>query len=74
MLEDLYQKESGTVSRTLEIKLKNSLGPYKNEVKRIRDFSEKEIMLCGKVYDLQVILLEKESESEYTASLRISIG
>lgn len=74
MLEDLYQKESGTVSRTLEIKLKNSLGPYKNEVKRIRDFSEKKVMLCGKVYDLQVILLEKESESEYTASLRISIG
>jgi len=74
MLEDLHQKESGTVSRTLEIKLKNSLGPYKNEVKRIRDFSEKKVMLCGKVYDLQVILLEKESESEYTASLRISIG
>lgn len=73
MLESLFKRENTKVPRLLEIKLKNNLGAYKNEVNRIRDFSEKRIILCGKVYDLNVVLLEKVSESEYAASIKIAI-
>lgn len=55
----------------MEIKLKNNLVAYRNVAKRIRDFSEKRVMLCGKIYDLEVILLEKVSEAEYEASIKI---
>ncbi len=71
MLEDLFQKETAFIPKLVEIKLKNNLGAYRNEAKRIRDFSEKRVMLCGKIYDLEVILLEKVSEVEYEASIKI---
>lgn len=72
MLENLFEKEDMRAPRLLEIKLKNNLGAYKNEIKRIRDFSEKKVTLCGNVYDLKVVLLERVSESEYAASIKIS--
>lgn len=73
MLESLFEKECLKVPRLLELKLKNNLGAYKNEVSRIRDFSQKRVILCGKVYDLNVVLLEKISELEYAASVKVAI-
>lgn len=74
MLEALFGNGTEKVPRLLELKLRNNLGAYKNEVKRIRDFSEKIVILCGKVYDLSVILLEKVSESEYAAAIKIALA
>ncbi len=54
------------------LKLKNNLGPYRNEVGRIRDFARRRVMLCGKTYDLKVILLEKMSQLEYKAAIKIN--
>lgn len=74
MLEDLFQRETPSIPKLVEIKLKNNLGAYRNEVKRIRDFSEKTVILCGRIYDLKVVLLKNESGEEYRASIRISVG
>lgn len=73
MLEDLFEKETDSTRELVEIKLKNSLWPYRNEVKRIRDFSEKRVMLCGRIYDLKVVLLEKVSQGEYEASIKVTV-
>lgn len=73
MLEDLFEKETDSTRELVEIKLKNSLWPYRNEVKRIRDFSEKRVMLCGRIYDLKVVLLEKVSQAEYEASIKVTV-
>ena len=74
MLEALFGNDTVKVPRLLELKLRNNLGAYKNEVKRIRDFSEKVVILRGKAFDLSVIFLEKVSESEYAAAIRISLA
>lgn len=73
LLEGLFENETAKVPGLVKIKLKNNLGAYKNEVKRIRDFSGKRVILCGKEYDLSLILLEKVSESEYAAAIKIAL-
>ena len=73
MLESLFQKESPSVPKLLEIKLKNNLGAYRNEVNRIRDFSRKKVLIFEKPYDLKVILLEKISDTEYKVSIEFSL-
>ncbi len=72
LLEELFQKETSSVPKLVEMKLKNNLGPYRNEVGRIRDFARRRVMLCGKTYDLKVILLEKMSQLEYKAAIKIN--
>lgn len=73
MLESLFKQETATVPRLLEMKLKNNLGAYKNEIPRIRNFSEKKVMICEKTYDLKIILLKKVSETEYETSIKIAV-
>lgn len=73
LLQELFQKETVSIPKLVEIKLKNNLGAYRNEVKRIRDFSEKRVMLFGKIYDLKVVLLESVSEELYEASIKVAV-
>lgn len=73
LLEDLFQKETASIPKLVDVKLKNNLGAYRNEVKRIRDFSEKRVTLFGKIYDLKVVLLERVSQEEYEASIKIAV-
>lgn len=58
MLERLFEEENASIPRLVEVKLKNSLMTYKNEAKRIRDFSEKTVRIHEKAYPLKVVLLE----------------
>ena len=46
-------------------KLKNILRPYSSEIERLKLFAKKKLMVGEKVYDLQVYLLKKKSDSEY---------
>ncbi len=71
MLERLFEEETASIPRLVELKLKNSLSSYRNEAKRIRDFSEKIVRLHENVYPLKVILLKRVSKSEYEASINI---
>lgn len=73
MLEFLFNKENTSVMRLVEIKLINNLRPYKNEIKRIRDFSNKILTIFEKPYPLEVVLLEEISESEYIVSIKIPL-
>lgn len=71
MLEALFEEDNSFVSTLLDVKLKNILRPYKNEIGRIRDFSERKIKIGDEIYHLKVIILEKESESIYAATINI---
>lgn len=70
MLESLFDK---SVMSLVEVKLRNNLRAYRNEIKRIRDFSNKIIRICEETYPLKVVLLEKISESEYIVSIKIPL-
>lgn len=73
LLERLFVSEDAPISKLVEIKLKNSLRPYKDEIRRMRYFSERKVEISGKIYELQVYLLEKISGVESKTVIEISM-
>lgn len=73
LLERLFVSGDAPISKLVEIKLKNSLRPYQDEIRRMRYFSERKVEISGRMYELQVYLLEKISESEAKTVIEISM-
>ena len=49
------------------------LKPYIGEIEKIRNFADKMLIINEKPYPLMVIILEKSSESVYSATVTINI-
>ena len=71
LLEELLYEPVGS-NNLVRLKLKNNLSAYGDEVARIRLFADKKIEIRKKVYDLEVFILKKESNNEYSTYIRIS--
>lgn len=71
LLEELLHEPVGS-NNLVRLKLKNNLSAYGDEVARIRLFADKKIEIRKKVYDLEVFILKKESNNEYSTYIRIS--
>lgn len=54
-------------------KLKNNLMPYVSEAPKLRRFSNHEVEVCGKLYPLNVYLLEKVTDLEYAVKVEMKI-
>ncbi len=69
-VENIMQDDSKNVPDLIKYKTKNSLAPYYSELPKIRDFSNKKVYMCGKYYDLHIVLLKEKAEN-YSAMLTI---
>lgn len=54
-------------------KFKNNLMPYVSEAPKLRRFSNHEVEVCGKLYPLNVYLLEKVTDLEYAVKVEMKI-
>lgn len=73
LLERLLSDENGSVAKLVDLKLKNNLRPYENEIGRLRDFSREKIRISGQAYDLHVFLLEKVSALKSVVSVEVAL-
>lgn len=55
-------------------KLKNDLLPYMGEAARMRNFANREVIVCGNIYPLHVYLLERAGEGEYAVSVELNFS
>lgn len=53
----------------LWIKLKTSLKPYFSEILKLRNFADKKVYISGRMYDLKVYLMKKQSSTDYVVSI-----
>ena len=70
-LQFLLEEGKKNVSSLVNLKLMNNLRAYVTEVKTLRDFSEKRIVIGSSIYPLQVYDLQKKNELEYEANIKI---
>ena len=73
LLEQLLSDKNILISELTDLKLKNNLRPYAREVECLRDFSEEKVTISGRLYDLQIFLLEKISEQESAALIKVAL-
>lgn len=73
LLEQLLSDKNILISKLTDLKLKNNLRPYVREVECLRDFSEEKVTISGRLYDLQIFLLEKISEQESAALIKVAL-
>lgn len=74
LLELLFEHTDSSVPRLVQLKLKKNLMAYRNESIRLRDFAEKRVNIGEKTYDLQVFLLEKISDTECEATVKMALN
>lgn len=72
-MEQLLSDKNILISELTDLKLKNNLRPYAREVECLRDFSEEKVTISGRLYDLQIFLLEKISEQESAALIKVAL-
>nr|WP_302227377.1 hypothetical protein [uncultured Marvinbryantia sp.] len=73
LLELLFEHTDSSIPKLIELKLKKNLMAYRNENVRLRNFAEKKVNIGEKTYDLRIFLLGKISETEYAASIKMSL-
>lgn len=73
-MEKLYQPSDKEIPILLKTKLMTNLAPFKNEVKKVRNFADHIVFIRGKEYYLKVFLLDKISEKIYSTTIPVKAG
>lgn len=68
-LEKLFTNEQDQILSLIELKMKTNLRPYRNEVERLRNFSDGKLKIGERTYQMQIYLLEKTNDEEYVVSV-----
>ncbi len=71
MVKDMQKPHN--MQPLLWYKFKNNLMPYVSETAKLRRFSNHEVEVCGKLYLLNVYLLEKVTDLEYAVEVEMKI-
>lgn len=72
-LESIFKDSSIELPPLVKLKMQTILKPYIGEIEKIRNFADKMLIINEKPYPLMVIILEKSSESVYSATVTINI-
>ena len=72
-LESIFKDSPRELPPLVKLKMQTILKPYIGEIEKIRNFADKMLIINEKPYPLMVIILEKSSESVYSATVTINI-
>lgn len=72
-LESIFKDSPRELPPLVKLKMQTILKPYIGEIEKIRNFADKMLIINEKPYPLIVIILEKSSESVYSATVTINI-
>ncbi len=72
-LESIFKDSPRELPALVKLKMQTILKPYMGEIEKIRNFADKMLIINEKPYPLMVIILEKNSESVYSATVTINI-
>ncbi len=71
-LEKMVTDDKEEIPSLISFKLKNNLRAYTTEIVTLYNFADKKILIGEKMYELNVFLLQKISETDYEATIKIA--